>query len=341
MSTPPVRFSQLRWLHNAAGFVGVLGASLAILLGLFGYVDSAAVWLVLAGIFGLVVIVLLVTIMPLLVKMESTFARQLNELRELKSVVSKQTADLHAIADNTRISDAAKSLAHRDQEVDALRSAIQEEIRQKNWDAALSLVEEVEGRFGFKQEAEVLREELDDARRDAIQAKLADAIDLIQQHFGTYQWAKAESEIDRLAKALPGDAKIAALRDRMMLLREKHKQDLKAEWDEAVRRSDTDHAIDVLKELDQYLSTAEAHALQSSARHVFKEKLIQLGVQFRFAVVEKRWQDALTIGQELITDFPNARMASEVREALPTLRERAGESAESATTEPTGQPTGT
>ena len=78
-----------------------------------------------------------------------------------------------------------------------------------------------------------------------------------------------------------------------------------------------------LKELDQYLSPAEAKALQASARDVFKDKLLQLGVQFRFAVTEKRWHDALTIGMEIIHDFPNARMAGEVREALDTLRQRA------------------
>lgn len=333
---PPTRFSQLRWLHNVAGFVGVLGSILVIVLGMFGRGESASLWLFLAGTFALVFVVLLMTIMPLLIKMESTFNGELHELRELRDVLSKQKVVLQAIADNTRISDAAKSVAHKDQELGALRAAIKEEISQKNWDAASGLVDDVERRFGFKLEADELREELDDARRDAIDAKLNEAIDVIQAHFGAYEWTKAQGEIDRLAKALPGDAKVVALGDRMKLLREKHKQELKAAWDEAVRRSDTDHAIDVLRELDQYLSPAEAHALQSSARHVFKEKLIQLGVQFRFAVVEKRWQDALSIGQELITDFPNARMASEVREAIDTLRDRARESAEPRTTQSTG-----
>jgi hypothetical protein len=64
-------------------------------------------------------------------------------------------------------------------------------------------------------------------------------------------------------------------------------------------------------------------AIQSTARTVFKEKLLQLGVQFRFAVQGKRWQDAVDIGLELIREFPNARMAHEVRERIETLRERA------------------
>ena len=118
----------------------------------------------------------------------------------------------------------------------------------------------------------------------------------------------------------------------MGTLKEQHKQELRAAWDLAVRRSDTDHAIEVLKELDQYLSPAEAKALQNTARDVFKEKLLQVGVQFRFAVKEKRWQDALDTGLELIRDFPNARMANEVRDALDTLRERSRQVAASNTT---------
>jgi hypothetical protein len=114
----------------------------------------------------------------------------------------------------------------------------------------------------------------------------------------------------------------------MNVLKEQHKQELKLAWDEAIRRNDTDQAIDILKGLDQYLSPAEAQELQDSARHVFKEKLLQLGVQFRFAVNEKRWSDALTVGLDIIRDYPNARMANEVRDVLDTLREKARAAAE-------------
>ncbi len=114
-----------------------------------------------------------------------------------------------------------------------------------------------------------------------------------------------------------------SLIERKKALREHPKQALLRSWDEAVRRSDVDNAIDILKELDEYLSPAEAESLQTAARDVFKEKLLQLGVKFRFAVTEKRWEDAVSTGMELVEEFPNARMANEVREALDTLRERA------------------
>jgi tetratricopeptide (TPR) repeat protein len=271
----------------------------------------------------------LTTVTPVLLKMESTIARQLDELKDLNEVLPKQLAALLDIAQNTRISDGAKSLARREEELDALRTAIREDIRRERWDAGLSLIDEMETRFGYKEEADRVREELDDARNDRIQAKLAEAVEMIESHFASRQWDRAQSEIDRLITALPEDPRAVSLRERMRSLKEEHKHELKLAWEDAVRRHDTDHAIDILKELDQYLSPAEAQTLQASARNVFKEKLLQLGIQFRFAVTERRWQDALSTGLELIREFPNARMANEVRDVLDTLRERARTAPES------------
>ena len=326
MAVTPGRFSQLRWLQNAACVTAIIGSFVLIGLGIVRYAsswESASVWMIVAGGFVIFFAIMLMTLTPLILKIESTTARQLGELRDLNEKLATQLGMLESMAENTRISDAAKALAHRDQELDALRTAIRDDIRNEKWELALNLIDEMERRFGYKEEADRLRDEVDEARNIAIQAKLREAIEMIESHFQSHQWDRAQSEIDRLLNALPDDATVLGLQDRMKVLMEQHKDELRIAWDEAVRRSDTDLAIDILRELDQYLSPAEAQALQSSARHVFKEKLLQRGVQFRFAVTEKRWNDALTIGLELMREFPNTRMADEVREALDTLRERA------------------
>ena len=328
MAEPPIRFSQLRWLQNITCIIGLLGAVILMILGVAGYGQSSSLWMFAVGAISLGVIVLVMTMAPLLFKMEATLARELDELRDFREGVARKFATLDSIAESTRISDSAKSLAHRDQELDALREAIRADIRAERWDAALALIDEMERRFGYRDEADRVREELDDARNAKIQARLLDAVEMIENHFHSREWDRAQHEIDRLMIALPNEPRVLALTDRLHSARELHKQELKAAWEDAVRRSDTDHAIDVLKELDQYLSPAEAQALQTSARNVFKEKLLQLGIQFRFAATERRWQDALDIGLDLIRDFPNARMANEVRELLDTLRERARQVAE-------------
>jgi len=340
MNSSPGRFSQLRWLQTVTFVAGALGAVLLILLGFAGYGSSASVWMVAAGGFLLFLAVALMSLAPLLLKIEASIARQLNELRDFQDLAAKQSAHLEAIVENTNISDAAKSLAHREEELAALRSAIRSSIRAETWDSALNLIEDMERRFGYKDEADRIREELDDARNDRIQSRLTEAIEMIESHFESHQWERAEAEIQRLVHALPDDSRVHSLKDRLAALREQHKRELKQAWDDAVRRNDTDQAIDILKELDPYLSPAEAQAFQDSARNVFKEKLLQLGVQFRFAVTEKRWQDALSTGLEIVREFPNARMATEVREVLETLRERVRQAAEGRPTSPMAESRG-
>lgn len=322
------RFPQLRLLIVLASALAMLGGAALIVLGATGYGSVPGLWMAFGG-GGLIFMgIVVIAIAPLLLKMESTMLRQHSAMRDLSEAVARHAALLSAIAENTRISDAAKSLARRDEELEALRRVIREDLRTERWEAALTLIDEMERRFGYKEEADRSREELDDARSEKIQARLAEAIQMIEAHFSTHEWSRAQHEIDRLLHALPDDPRVLNLLDRMRSLKEEHKQELRLAWDDAVRRSDTDKAIDVLRELDQYLSPAEAQVLQSTARHVFKEKLLQLGVQFRFAVNERRWQDALNIGLELIRDFPNARMANEVRDVMDTLRERARAAAE-------------
>lgn len=326
MAAPDGRFSQLRWLQNVVCVAAMISAVGLMGLGIVGVGHPAGgvnAWMIVGGSLLLFAAVMMMTFVPVMLEVESTLARQLSEMRDLNESISRHASLLEAIGENTRISDSAKSLAHREQEMDALRTAIRSDLRNQSWDAGATLIDEMERRFGCKEETDRFREELDDARNEAIQAKLHEAIEMIESHFQAYDWKRAQSEIDRLLHALPDNAQVSSLQDQMKTRKEEHKHELMSAWDDAVRRSDTDLAIDILKELDQHLSPAEAQAIQASARNVFKEKLLRYGVQFRFAVNEKRWQDALAVGLELIREFPNARMANEVRDALDTLRERA------------------
>jgi len=94
-----------------------------------------------------------------------------------------------------------------------------------------------------------------------------------------------------------------------------------AAWDDAVKGQETDRSLDILKELDLYLTPNEGLALQEAARDVFRTKLHNLGVQFSIAVTKKQWPSALGIGQQIVKDFPNSRMSEEIRGKLNVLRQ--------------------
>ncbi len=103
------------------------------------------------------------------------------------------------------------------------------------------------------------------------------------------------------------------------------KKELLAAWDEAVKREQTDRGLEILRELDLYLTANEGLALQEAARSVFRNKLHSLGVQFSLAVSEKDWAKAFETGHQIVRDFPNSRMAEEIRARWDILKQRAKE----------------
>ncbi|MHC4596057.1 MAG: hypothetical protein ACYS19_14100, partial [Planctomycetota bacterium] len=135
------------------------------------------------------------------------------------------------------------------------------------------------------------------------------------------QWAKASAQIEGLIKAYPDSEQAKAMRHKLFDKKQQHKGILLAAWDDAVKRQETDRSLEILKELDLYLTPNEALALQEAARDIFRTKLHNLGVQFGIAVTEKRWANALDTGQLIIKDFPNSKMSEEIREKLSVLKQ--------------------
>jgi hypothetical protein len=125
-------------------------------------------------------------------------------------------------------------------------------------------------------------------------------------------------------KLFPRHERVLNLPAELTQRREARKQELLARWRSAVERNEIDDGIEILTELDPYLTSQEAAQLRESARDVFKARLLNLGVQFSLAVQEQRWRDALDVGLQIRQDFPNSRMAQEVTARLDVLRVRAG-----------------
>ena len=128
-------------------------------------------------------------------------------------------------------------------------------------------------------------------------------------------------QIEGLIKAHPESERARAMRQRLHQKREEHKKELLSAWDDAVQRQDTDKGLTILKELDHYLTPNEALALQEAAKDVYRTKLHNLGVKFSLAVSDKNWSDALQVGQQIITEFPNSKMGEEIRSKLDVLQQ--------------------
>ncbi|HEX8913078.1 MAG TPA: hypothetical protein VF796_12010, partial [Humisphaera sp.] len=232
---------------------------------------------------------------------------------------------LARISDQQLLSDRAKSVAFRDKDREAIRRAIQEDINRGDWDAALRLADEIEGAFGYKAEAARFRDEVRARRNEQVRRQVQEVVDNIDRLCRTEQWSGALREADRLAAQFPDHDVVRNLPTDIDRRRQEHKRRLLEGWQEAVNRHDVDGSIDILKQLDAYLTPAEAAGMEDAVRGVFKEKRDQLGKTFADAVRDHKWVDAIRVGETIAREFPESRMAQEVKEKMPALRQRAAE----------------
>ena len=244
------------------------------------------------------------------------------KLEEVTGALEKIHAGLAQINQSTRLSETAKAIAFRDADRQSLREAVFDKLQQQDFDTAYEIIGEIAQRAEYKELAEQLRAETDKYRDATDQERVNQVIAHIEKLFESYQWAKASTQIERLIKAYPNSEKAKEMRQELLDKKEEHKEILLAAWDDAVKRKATDHSLEILKELDLYLTPGEALALQEAASDVFRNKLHSLGAQFSLAVSEKQWVQALQAGQQIVRDFPNSGMAGEIREKMDVLRQK-------------------
>lgn len=329
MSDIPLRHKSLRQISTVVMVIAIAVGAILLGAGVFVLVSpgvgAAQGALLLASGSVLICFALILHVSVLVaLKAEANVNRIHHVTLDMLDVLKRLEPHVKAVASNTEISDAARSIAHRGRESEALRQAIREEMYSGNWEAAHYLIDEMERRFGYKLEAQKLRDEMSQVREMTIEEKIGQAVAHIDKLISEKNWDRARQESERLMKLFPRHERVTRLPAELSRRREAHKQELLTRWKQVVERAEIDEAIAILTELDPYLTPTEAQTLRDSARDVFKARLLNLGVQFSLSVQEARWRDALEVGLLIRQEFPNSRMAQEVSEKLEILRVRAG-----------------
>ncbi|MGA2584100.1 MAG: hypothetical protein ABSG31_12550 [Tepidisphaeraceae bacterium] len=246
-------------------------------------------------------------------------------MRGLEERLQNLTTLLTLISEQQLLSDRAKSVAFRVKDLEAVRRALSEEMSRRDWEAALQLANDIEQSFGYKQEADRVRSEISAHRDEVFRRQYTELLGPVDRQIKAENWGLAVQEAQILIEKYPNDEQIRKLPEEIENRRQMRKQQLRDSWQEAVDRHDVDGSIEILKRLDLYLTPAEADSMAEVARNVFKEKRESLRTRFALAVQERKWNEAIRLGDEIISDFPNTRIAQEVREKMDALRERAGE----------------
>jgi len=270
---------------------------------------------------GLVFLSALLTMLSKLFKILEMLQDNSGKLEEVTRAMEKIHAGLTQINHSTRVSETAKAIVFRDADRQSLREAVFEKLQQQDFDAAQQIIDEIAKRPEYQELVEQLRAQVEKYHTANDQERTNQVIAHIEKLLDDCQWARASAQIEGLIKAYPDCEQAKAMRQVLLDKKQERKKILLAAWDDAVRCQETDRSLEILKELDLYLSPNEGLALQEAARDAFRTKLHNLGVQFSIAVTEKQWAGALGIGQQIVKDFPNSRMSEEIRGKLDVLRQ--------------------
>lgn len=236
-------------------------------------------------------------------------------MRELIEAVKRQTEE-------GGLSEGAKRVIHRRRERELLRRAIEQDIHDSDWDAAMVLVKELAERFGYRSDAEEFRERIERVRAQTLDRSVIDALGGLDELLRRRQWPEAYAEAARIQRLYPDSHRVEGLRQRIDQERMSYRKELERRFLRAAESDHPEHAMDVLKELDVYLTPSEAAPFQEVARGVIEKVRDNLGARFKQAVQDHRWDDSVALGEQIATLFPNTRMAQEARDMLPTLRDK-------------------
>jgi len=270
----------------------------------------------------LALLVVVITMLLKVFKISETSADNGAKLDKIAETLEKNRSVLTQINQNTRLSETAKAIAFRDADRQSLREAVFDKLQQQDFDTTFEIIDEIAHSVEYKGLAEQLRAQAN-KYRDATDAERENqVIAHIEKLFESSQWAKASTQIERLIRAFPKSEKAKAMRQKLLDKKEERKKILLNAWDDAVKRQATDRSLEILRELDLYLTPNEGLALQEAARDVFRNKLHNLGVQFSLAVSGKQWKNAIETGGQIIRDFPNSRMAEEIHEKWDILKQK-------------------
>lgn len=232
------------------------------------------------------------------------------------------TAVLEEIRDTGMLSDTAKRILFRDREMELLRQTIEADIEQGDFNAGLVLCHDLERLFGYTEEAEHLRQRVLLARNSQLAAKIHQEVATVAGLLAQGKLDEAEAAAERLQRMYPDSPALHGLQARLRGSRHQWKRDLKIDFLTAADRGDTEGAMVILRQLDRQLGPDEAADVHVAAEGIIGQHREALTARFKMAVSDHRWAEAATAGEQIIEDFPNDRMAAEVRDMLDRLRER-------------------
>ncbi|NEP20254.1 MAG: hypothetical protein F6J97_25795, partial [Leptolyngbya sp. SIO4C1] len=170
---------------------------------------------------------------------------------------------------------------------------------------------------------EAYRERIEAARHEELENRVGHEVARLDEILNRNDFPRAARHAARIKRLFPTIDSVQQIDQLVRDAKDQHKHELERQFLDAAKNDDVAGAMALLKELDRYLTTKEAKQFEEVARGVIGKQRDNLGVQFKLACHDHEWLAAVRVGEQIVREFPNTRMADEVRGMLDLLRERA------------------
>lgn len=227
-----------------------------------------------------------------------------------------------SIIASLQMSDNAKRVLFRDRELELLRKTVQGDIERGEFHSALVLCEQMSTIFGAVEEAEQLRTKVNTIIHENHEGRIREEISKLEISLDECKWVQAYQDAAKLRRLFPDSPLLHGIEQKISDVRTQYRHGLEDRFLNAAKRDDIELAMTLLRELDGYLTPDEARRFRDTADTVITTYRESLGARFKMAVSDHRWREAIEFGEEITHQFPNSKMAEEVKNMIESIRER-------------------
>ncbi len=234
------------------------------------------------------------------------------------------------LIESLQMSESAKRILYRDRELALLRKTVEADLSAGDFHAALVHCDQMGSVFGAVEESEALRAQVQSIIHEQHEARIQHEITNLQSLLDSQKWVEAYQFAARLRRLFPESPLLHNVEQLIIDCRTAYRHQLEDKFVNAAKQDNTELAMKLLVELDGYLTPEEARKFRGTADSVIATYRDNLGARFKMAVSDHRWQEAIEFGEALMTQFPNTKMAEEVKAMIETIRTRSVEDETSA-----------
>ena len=229
------------------------------------------------------------------------------------------------LIESLQMSDSAKRILFRERELALLRKTVENDLHAGDFHAALVHCDQMGTVFGAVEEAEALRLQVQTIIREQHEARIQNEMTHLQTLLDGRKWVEAYQFAARLRRLFPESPLLHDVEQLIIDHRTAYRHQLEDKFVDAAKQDNPEMAMKLLIELDRYLTPEEARKFRDTADSVIATYRENLSARFKMAVSDHRWQEAIEFGEAIMLQFPNSKMAEEVKAMIETIQMRVSE----------------